>query len=115
MPGKSGLGVFSSTLLIAYNLTDAGNAECFKELYGNRYIHIREKKEWLRFDGIRWVEDNQTILRMLDTVRERGKQSWGIPDDDQRKAAIKWCLSSESRMKLSAALSDSRVDASTEH
>ena len=91
--------------LLNYNLTDAGNAECFKELFGNEFVFLREKKKWLRFDGIKWSEDSQVILRMLDTARERGKQAWELQDIEKQKAVVRWCLSSESRMKLNAALS----------
>jgi putative DNA primase/helicase len=97
----------STGSLLNYNLTDAGNAECFKDLYADQYVFVREKKKWLTFDGIRWTDDNgQALLRMLDTVRLRGRQAMELLLDlESRKSAVKWSLSSESRMKLSAALS----------
>jgi putative DNA primase/helicase len=95
-----------TTSLLHYHLTDAGNAECFKELFGDQNIFIPEKKKWLRFDGIKWSEDQQVLLKMLETVRLRGKQAMSVLEDPEaRKAAVKWSLASESRMRLNAALS----------
>lgn len=92
--------------LLNYNWTDAGNAEAFKQLFSEQWVFIPEKKKWFRHNGINWEDDTgQAILRMLDTVRQRGKQAWELQDIDKQKAIIKWCLSSESKMKLSAALS----------
>lgn len=90
---------------LGFNLTDAGNAESFKELFGNEYIFGKETSAWFHFDGIRWVEDQQVVLKMLETVRMRAKQSLDIEDPEKKKAYMKWCLSSESRIKLTAALS----------
>ncbi|HVP76733.1 MAG TPA: hypothetical protein VMV04_02460, partial [Thermodesulfobacteriota bacterium] len=95
-----------TTSLLHYHLTDAGNAECFRELFGGQHIFIPEKKKWLRFDGIKWSEDQQVLLKMLETVRLRGKQAMSVLEDPEaRKAAVKWSLASESRMRLNAALS----------
>jgi putative DNA primase/helicase len=91
--------------LLNYNLTDAGNAECFRELFKDQYVFVTERKKWLRFDGIKWSEDDQVLLRMLDTVRKRGMQGFGLQDTEKQKSIVKWCLSSESKMKLNAALS----------
>lgn len=100
------LGEVQSMSLLNFNLTDAGNAECFKELFGDEYVFIPEKRRWLKFDEIKWGGDNgQVILKMLQTVRERGKQAWELQDIDKQKAIIKSCLYSESKMKLNAALS----------
>jgi putative DNA primase/helicase len=92
--------------LLIFNLTDSGNAECFRKLYGHQYTFVFEKKRWFRDNGIRWEDDNErVILKMLDTIRERGRQAWELQDLDKQKSIIKWCLYSESRMKLNSALS----------
>jgi len=99
--------------LLNFHLTDAGNAEAFKELFGDQYVFVPEKKKWLQFDRTRWREDDQIILKMLGTVRERARQAVDHlatnpgtnTNDDRIKNIVKWCLSSESRMKLNAALS----------
>jgi putative DNA primase/helicase len=92
--------------LLGYNLTDAGNAECFKELFGNVYVFVPEKKMWLAYDGIRWGEDDQhVILRMLETVRIRAKLAMNLQDPDKMKAIVKWSFASEANMRLKAALS----------
>jgi putative DNA primase/helicase len=88
-----------------FNLTDAGSAECFKRLFGHDYAFVRENKKWFRFDGNRWVQDDEVVLKMLGTVRIKGKQAWEIEDPEKRKVVLKWCLSSESRIKLAAGLS----------
>lgn len=102
---KNGTRPTAPALLLSFNLTDAGNAECFNRLYGQEYAFTRENRTWFHFDGVRWAPDEQVVLRMLDTVRMRARQSLEIEDLEKKKAYLKWCLSSESKIKLMAALS----------
>lgn len=99
--------------LLDFNLTDAGNAESFKERYGDEYLYIPQKKTWFHFNGIRYIEDDQVLLKMLETMRAKAREAVNLraanpesnTDDERFKTIIKWCLSSESRMKLGAASS----------
>lgn len=91
--------------LLEFNLTDAGNAECFNALYGNEYIFTNENRTWFHFDGVRWTPDEQVILRVLETGRMRARQGLEIEDLEKKKAYLKWCLRSESKNNLTAALS----------
>jgi len=57
-------------------------------------------------DGIKWAADDKITLKMLETVRRRGRQAMTeLADLESRKSAVKWSLSSESKMKLAASLS----------
>jgi putative DNA primase/helicase len=98
----------SNGSLLEYRLTDAGNAECFKQVFGDQSVFVPERKKWLccdEFDQNKWTEDSQVLLKMIWTVRERGRQAWELQDSKRREEIIRWCLSSESKMKLNAALS----------
>jgi hypothetical protein len=91
--------------LLGFNLTDAGNAEAFQAMWGERFVFLSERKVWLQWNRIRWMETDQALLKMVETVRERGRQAWTVDDLERRKAIAKASISSESRFKLNAALS----------
>jgi len=92
--------------LLSYHNTDAGNAEAFKALFGDRFCWIPEKGQWFYFDGVRWTEDTEAAqIAMLETARLRGRAAMSLEDDERRSKAVKWSLASESNYKLNAALS----------
>ncbi|MEM2932463.1 MAG: phage/plasmid primase, P4 family [Nitrososphaerota archaeon] len=94
--------------LISYNLTEAGNAELFRDLVGNSFRFIPERGVWVRFDGVRWKEDSDSAsLQMLAIVRKRidaANLTAGLHVDERRAKVIKWALVSESNHHLKAAL-----------
>jgi len=93
-------------LLVTFHLTDAGNAEMFKELFGDKFRWVFEKGAWFRFDGVRWVEDTEAArVAMVETARLRGQAAMSMEDDERRAKIVKWALASESGYRLNAALS----------
>ena len=102
----------SAKSLLDYNLTDAGNAECFKELYGHEHVYVPERKTWFRFDGIRFVEEGQIFVKVLKTIRAKEAEARRLikanPDcikkDSRLEKTIDWCSKSEGKAKLNAAL-----------
>lgn len=97
--------------LINYNCTDAGNAELFRDLAGDKFRFVPELGHWLKYDGVRWANvDEEAKLMMLAIVRRRcdaanyALNSAGNGNNDLRQKIIRWSLSSESNFKLSAAL-----------
>jgi len=58
--------------LLDFPLIDAGNAESFLEIHGDRFIFVPKKKKWFMGEGIRWPgEEYEARPPMLDTVRIR--------------------------------------------
>jgi hypothetical protein len=73
----------------ARNLTDAGNAEHFVQMYGDvvRYDYARGR--WLVWDAHRWRPDTDSALQ---AVRDRWQMSGddSLLSYDERKALAKW-------------------------
>jgi putative DNA primase/helicase len=92
--------------LTAYNLTDAGNAECFAVLHGDQFRYNRTTKHWVWWNGTRWQGDTDGKVHRaaLDVARQRQPAAPTITDIDQRRKAFLWGLSSESSAKLAALL-----------
>lgn len=86
--------------------SDLGNAEVFREIYGQDYKYDGTRKLWLRWNGIVWEPDyrHRTQRDMLDTIRVRGTESWGIVDDARRRNAQQWAIKSESGKHYTEAL-----------
>jgi len=86
--------------------TDSGNAELFAYLYGDRLRFDHRRKRWLHWDGNRWKPDiDEEVLRLAKAAaRNRYEAAALIEDLKEREAEAKWSISSESRMRLEAAL-----------
>ena len=94
-----------SEKLLAYNLTDAGNAESFVELSGGDFCFVKELGKWFRWDGVRWVEENEEAhLSMMQTARIRNRLAFTIEDTDRRRRFQNWANTSESNFRVKAAL-----------
>jgi putative DNA primase/helicase len=90
--GKASGGVMADTVPlgpdISYEVhnTDVGNAVQFAARHGENIRYCYAWAKWLVWDGRRWRED--------DTGE--------IEDENERKATIKWALSSESDTRIQA-------------
>ncbi len=87
-------------------LTDTGNAEAIRELFGETLRFDHRRRRWLIWDQTRWKPDDDGAIdrQAIEAVRERLRASASIADDERRKEAAKWALSSESRYRLQAAI-----------
>jgi putative DNA primase/helicase len=104
-PDDGALGEERIQKLIAYPLTDAGNAESFIEIHGDHFIFVPEKRKWFMWDGVRWMEDEyEPRLSMLNTVRIKGRLSERVSDEHRRSEFRKWNVGSESMGKIKSAL-----------
>lgn len=95
--------------LINYNCTESGNAELFRDFFGNIFCYVPELGYWLKYDGVKWVKANEEArLTMLAIARKRidAAQLWILDpkQSDLRQKVIRWSLSSESNAKLKASL-----------
>ncbi len=91
---------------LGYPLSDLGNAERFGDMHGSdaRYDHTRG--QWLLWDGRRWKYDEvgESVELMSSTLRGMYADAESLPTETERKAAAKWALASESRARISDAL-----------
>ena len=91
---------------IAYRQTDAGNAELFAGLYGDRLRFNRRSKRWLVWRGHWWAEDKKGRVMQFakGAARFRLRNAPNISDKERRENEVRWAMKSESRQKLEAAL-----------
>lgn len=85
--------------------SDVWNAERFLESYGEIYRYCGIWKEWLRYDGKRWVPDNNGFIRldMEKTIRELLVNIQGI-NGDETGLLLKHIAKSLSDRRIKAAV-----------
>ncbi len=93
--------------LASATTTDAGNAECMALLFRNSYRYCHTRKEWMRWDSIRWVPDQQKTVRRaaIEVARARQEAAFTISDLNQKRQVFNWSLNSENESRQKAALS----------
>jgi putative DNA primase/helicase len=79
-----------------FHRTDAGNAQAFELLHGNRFRFDHDKGKWLVWNGKFWErdKDDEADRAALETARARlaAAVTFGDTDEDD----ISWALESES-------------------
>lgn len=85
-------------LLQSFNLTDAGNAEAFAMLHGDRFRYDRTRGKWRLWNDRYWVSDKkgEASRAALDVARQRLSAAVLIRGEEERVAAVKWAMKSES-------------------
>jgi putative DNA primase/helicase len=103
-----------STKLVPLNLTDAGNAEAFAILHGERFRFDHSRGKWLVWNGRYWMADEtgEADRAALDTARQRLMAAMLITDTDDRQDAAQWSLHSESTYARRAMLTSAQSIAS---
>ncbi len=90
--------------------TDAGNAELFASLYGDKVRFDHKRDRWLTWDAkrSRWEEDKTHRMSgmMKRAARRRSEGASQTKDRDaaKRKQQFSWALQSENRYRIDAAL-----------
>ena len=84
-----------------FRRTDTGNAERLVFHHGDELRYCYELGKWLIWNGRRWkVDDSGGIHRKAkDTVRRIGAEAMQIYDETERRAMLKWAMTSESRTR----------------
>lgn len=100
-----------ATYSLDSHLTDAGNAQLFAGLFGDRARFDHRRGRWLLWNGHRWAPDidGQPIQLAIEAARQRFVDSVGMTELDQREKAAKWAIASESRMRIEACLALART------
>ena len=97
-------------LALAFPCTDAGNAELFAHLFGDRLRFDYKRGCWLWWHEHFWYEDGDGgVMRLaLAAARSRARCAAAIQDARIRNEVTRWATLSESQGKLRAALNLAR-------
>src|SRR5438552_1894941 len=84
--------------LSSFNRTDAGNAEAFAFLHGQRFRFDHSRRMWLVWNARYWASDDtgEADRAAVHVARERLKAGMLIEDPDDKKKVVAWALHSES-------------------
>lgn len=87
-----------------YNLTDAGNAKRFIDLFAGRVKYCHAWGKWLIWDGARWCMEEKggagiydLALQMAGAIAE---EAAGTDDKETRESLSSWSLKCEQRAKI---------------
>jgi putative DNA primase/helicase len=99
--GRRPVGEAESEGVTRYARTDAGNAERFRDLYGNLVRYVHQLEAWRVWTGKRWADDvlGRTEQLALLVARDRLLAAAAMPDDYGRREEARWALASESVRK----------------
>lgn len=89
--------------LLNFAQTDIGAAEAFMHLHGREFLYIREKKHWVKFDGVRWRNaDEEMEKRMLQVIRSISHTAivHHPPGSEAARGIAKWCREYEAVGKI---------------
>jgi putative DNA primase/helicase len=108
----NGHTVPSKSLEELFKLTDYGNAERLVARHGKdlRYCHLT--KQWLVWDGTRWMPDATAEAERLakDTVRSIYGEAGEMALAEERKAVAKWAERSEKNSQIQAMMALARSE-----
>jgi putative DNA primase/helicase len=92
--------------LLSFQDTDAGNAEAFELLHGDRFRYDHTRRKWLVWNARYWTEDKdgESKRAALTTARARLSAASTISDREKRVDRIGWALGSESHWRQEAML-----------
>lgn len=89
-----------------WQTTDTGNADMMAHLFGDTLRYDHRRRRWLIWNEHHWQPDQDgEVTRMAQyAAKIRFMQAADIADTEQRRQQASWAISSESRMRLSAAV-----------
>lgn len=84
-----------------FRRTDTGNAERLVFYHGDKLRYCYQLGKWFIWNGKQWKQDTSggVYRRAKDTVRRIGAEAMQIYDEDERRAMLKWAITSESRSR----------------
>ena len=100
--------------LARYNLSDTGNAERLKQVYGDDILYCSAADRWLKWDGRRWRYcDNSDPIEIypmfVNVMRKTARQYANIVDMEQAKNFAAFCRRSENRPSIANGIKCARA------
>jgi putative DNA primase/helicase len=91
--------------------TDAGNAQLFVEMFGENLRYVEPWREWMFWDGKRWIEGSDIALTPLATQVTEHMFQWSaaLPDEPRDKLR-KHAMASQKRERLRAMIDLAKGD-----
>jgi putative DNA primase/helicase len=88
----------------SYPLNDTDRAQRFAKKYANELKYVQAWKQWLLWNGVRWVpdEDGAVFRKAQEIPKLLLKEAAEIDDDDRRKKAAGAAIRAGDRSKLEA-------------
>jgi P4 family phage/plasmid primase-like protien len=103
---------FGISSALDHPLTEAGDAECFADLYQDLVRFDHHRGRWLVTDEVSgiWIPDPVERLTQMavEAMRFRQRQANAIERIDERKAAWAWAIKGESRGRITNTLALAR-------
>lgn len=95
-----------------FALTDAGNAEAFTHLYGDRLRYDWSEQRWYRWRDPVWKPDTDAgVMRMARrSLRDRARAAINVADTARREVVLKHLTRSEHRSRLDSLVYLSRSE-----
>lgn len=92
--------------LIAYRLTDAGNASLIADYVKDRSRYDADMKQFWFYNGRNWTEDKESLLiqEAICAIREQQSKCLKIEDTDIRTKHVKHYIGSENYSRINAAI-----------
>lgn len=93
-----------TSVLLAANRTDLGNAERFAAFAGDRFRYVHTWGAWLFFDSKRWTRDTDggATRWCRDTLRAVAAEAGTLDEPEARDQLVKHALDSESAARIAA-------------
>ena len=110
--GNDSIGAESTRAQPSFPTTDAGNAELFAHLYGDRLRYDHRRKRWLLWGSHSWMPDQKSqVTRMAkEAARHRFQQAASIDNLREREAEARWAIQSENKFRIDAMLNLARAE-----
>jgi putative DNA primase/helicase len=88
----------------SYPVNDTQRAQRFAKKYANELKYVQAWKQWLLWDGVRWVpdEDGAVLRKAQEIPKLLQTEATEIEDDDKRKKALGAAIRAGDRTKLEA-------------
>jgi len=92
---------------------DTANAQRLVDEHADQLRYVAQRRRWMTWDGYRWADDvtGDADRAAKRTVRDLLSQAACIEDDQARKSALKWALTSQNEPRIRAMLTLAATEA----